>query len=177
MTLAEECRRRGLTVVEGDALAYLLELPDASLGVVTAIHVVEHLPHDVLLQFVAETARVLKPGGLAIFETPNPENVIVGACDFYLDATHQRPLHPEVMRFLAQRSGFAGVQILRHREQRACNPLPLLATGHPLAAHLNPLIDVANVRFFGAPDYAIVCRKAASSGLPIERTVEEPISH
>jgi SAM-dependent methyltransferase len=159
--LAEECRRRGLTVVEGQALEYLLAQPDASLGAVTAIHVLEHLPPDHLARFLAETVRVLKPGGLAVFETPNPENVVVGACTFYIDATHQRPLHPEVLRHLAERSGFAAVQVLYLREQRVRDPLPLLADGHALAPHLNPLIEAANVRFFGAPDFAVVARKAA----------------
>lgn len=160
--LAQECRGRGLTVIDGQALDYLQSLPDASLGAVTAIHVLEHLPFEVLLRFLAQTLRVLKPGGLAIFETPNPENVIVGACTFYLDTTHQRPLHPELLHFLAGQAGFTGLQILRLSEQRGGrDPLPPLPAGHPLTAHLNPLIEAANVRFFGAPDYAIAGRKAA----------------
>jgi O-antigen chain-terminating methyltransferase len=56
---------------------------------------------------------VLRPGGVAIFETPNPENLIVGACNFYYDPTHLRPLPPEPMRFLLEASGFVDVVIER----------------------------------------------------------------
>ena len=49
-------------------------------------------PFEVLLSFIDEVLRVLKPGGVALFETPNPDNVLVGSATFYLDPTHQRPL-------------------------------------------------------------------------------------
>jgi O-antigen chain-terminating methyltransferase len=39
------------------------------------------------------------PGGLLILETPNPENLVVGACTFWYDPTHIRPLPPAMMRF------------------------------------------------------------------------------
>ena len=39
----------------------------------------------------------LQPGGLLIFETPNPTNVNVGASSFYLDPTHLKPLHPQFL--------------------------------------------------------------------------------
>jgi hypothetical protein len=55
---------------------------------------------------------VLTPGGLLLFETPNPTNLTVGARDFYLDPTHCNPLHPETMRFLAERQGLVRVSVL-----------------------------------------------------------------
>ena len=36
-------------------------------------HIIEHLPYRTLIALFDETLRVLKPGGVAIFETPNPE--------------------------------------------------------------------------------------------------------
>jgi SAM-dependent methyltransferase len=41
--MLQACRDIGLKVVEGDALAYLRSLPDASQAVVSAFHVVEHI--------------------------------------------------------------------------------------------------------------------------------------
>ncbi|MEO8508166.1 MAG: methyltransferase domain-containing protein, partial [Betaproteobacteria bacterium] len=72
-----ECRDAGLDVIEADALEYLFGLEDGSLGAVTGMHVVEHLPFERLLFLLDEVLRVLRPGGIAIFETPNPENVNV----------------------------------------------------------------------------------------------------
>ena len=57
------------------------------MGAVTGFHIIEHLPLDVLIKVFDETVRVLKPGGMAIFETPNPRNVLVGSHNFYLDLT------------------------------------------------------------------------------------------
>ena len=56
--------------------------------------------------------RVLRPGGLAIFETPNPENVLVGSNFFYLDPTHHHPLPSELMQFLFESRGFDRVEVL-----------------------------------------------------------------
>ncbi len=80
--MVNECRERGFEVVEADALHYLRELPDNSLGAVTGMHIIEHLPLPTLIALLDESLRVLRPGGLAIFETPNPENLMVGACNF-----------------------------------------------------------------------------------------------
>ena len=48
--MVEVCRARGLEVYEGDALTYLLSLPDESLGGLIAAQVVEHLPPTYLMR-------------------------------------------------------------------------------------------------------------------------------
>ena len=83
--MVKQCEGYGLDVIEGDVIESLRDFPSASLGAVTAFHLIEHLPLNVLVKFLDETARVLKSGGIAIFETPNPENILVGAFTFYLD--------------------------------------------------------------------------------------------
>jgi SAM-dependent methyltransferase len=111
LAMVTESRERGLDVVEMDALAYLRALPDQSCGAVTAFHLIEHLPFPTLIAMVDEIARVLLPGGVTILETPNPQNLLVGACTFYIDPTHRRPVHPETMRFLAEARGLTRVDI------------------------------------------------------------------
>jgi SAM-dependent methyltransferase len=146
--LVEECRERGFDVVEGDLIAYLRTLPDASVGMVTGFHIIEHLPFDVLITLLDETVRVLQPGGLAIFETPNPQNVLVGSCNFYIDPTHRHPLHSQMMQFLAEARGFCHVEILYL---------------HP--SEISPLLETTEVAkrfneyFYGPMDYAIVARR------------------
>jgi len=109
--MIKQCEEYGLDVIEGDVIESLRDFPSASLGAVTAFHLIEHLPLDVLVKFIDETVRVLKPGGVAIFETPNPENIFVGAFTFYLDPTHRRPLPGPMMKFLAEARGLCGVEI------------------------------------------------------------------
>ena len=142
------CRERGLAARHGDALAALRAQPDASLALVSAFHLVEHLPFDLVRELVAEALRALRPGGLLVMETPNPENLTVGATSFYLDPSHLHPLPPGLLGFAAEHAGFARQRIVRLQED------PQLHTGAPLGL-INVLEGVS-------PDYAVVAQKAAA---------------
>lgn len=114
--MVEEARAAGHDVEAGDVIAALRAMEAGSLGAVTGFHIIEHLPFAVLVSLLDEAARVLAPGGAILFETPNPECIVVGAYSFYLDPTHRNPLPPEFVRFLAEARGYSGVRILRQRE-------------------------------------------------------------
>jgi SAM-dependent methyltransferase len=113
--MVDACRELGLDAIAADALAYLRSLPDGSVGAVTAMHIVEHVPFQQVIVMLDEILRVLKPGGVAIFETPNPENVYVGACNFYIDPTHLHPYPPDALRFVFESRGFAEAVVRRLR--------------------------------------------------------------
>lgn len=138
------CLERGLNVVSVDALAHLASLPSSSLLAVTGFHIAEHLPFDRLQSLFAQAFRALVPGGLLILETPNPENLLVGSANFYIDPSHQRPLPSQLLSFMAEHQGFAPVRLLRLQEEER------LAKGG--AASLYDVL--ANV----SPDYAIVAQ-------------------
>jgi SAM-dependent methyltransferase len=110
------CRSRGLTVSRSDAIGYLKQLPTASQMAISAFHLVEHIPFDQLKVLVQEARRVLVPGGLLILETPNPENLTVGTCSFYMDPTHVNPLPPPLLQFLPDHYGYIRSTILRLQE-------------------------------------------------------------
>jgi O-antigen chain-terminating methyltransferase len=110
--MVKQCEEYSLNVIEGDVIESLQDFPSNYFGAVTAFHLIEHFPFDVLVKFLDETVRVLKPGGIAIFETPNPENIFVGACAFYLDPTHRQPLPGQMMKFLAEARGLYEVEIM-----------------------------------------------------------------
>lgn len=104
-----ECTEAGLDVVHDDLLAHLEGLPDASIGAVTLFQVFEHLPFGVLLDTLRQIRRVLVPSGVLIAEIPNSKNLRVGASTFWIDPTHERPLFPDVLLFLASQVGFRSV--------------------------------------------------------------------
>ena len=106
-----QCRERGLSATHGDVIEYLRTLQDATLGAVTGFHIIEHLPLEVLIDLVAETQRVLLPGGIALFESPNCKNLMVGACNFNVDPTHRNPVFPETAAFIFETYGFEQVRL------------------------------------------------------------------
>lgn len=145
--MLQACHERGLPALQGDAIKHLTTLADHSQTVVSAFHVVEHIAFEQLQTLVAEAMRVLKPGGLLIMETPNPENVAVATRNFYLDPTHLKPLPPMLLNFLAEFSGFARVATLRLQE--------------PKDIHTRTDITLTDVLHHVSPDYAVVAQKQA----------------
>jgi len=149
--MIRECRDRGLDVVEADALSYMRSLESASIGAITGIHVIEHLSFEQLVALVDESLRVLVAGGVVAFETPNPENLVVGACGFHADPTHRRPLPPEPIRFLFEARGFVDVEIMR------LHPAPEFQRTR---GESDEWRDRLNELLFGPQDYAVTGRKA-----------------
>ncbi|MFM6025943.1 MAG: class I SAM-dependent methyltransferase, partial [Dolichospermum sp.] len=143
--MIEQCQARGLEVIAGDVIDYLQSLPDNSLGAVTGFHIIEHLPFKMLMRLFSETVRVIQPQGLVIFETPNPDNVLVGSNTFYLDPTHIHPLPSATIKFISENFGLENVQIIR------LHPYPENAkiNGQGVAERFNDY-------FYGPQDYAVV---------------------
>ena len=106
----DDCKSKGLSVVQADLLDALRQTPEHSLGAVTMFQVMEHLPFPVLVETFRLTLRALKPGGVLIAEVPNAKNLRVSAGTFWIDPTHQRPLFPELLQFLARELGFHSVE-------------------------------------------------------------------
>jgi SAM-dependent methyltransferase len=144
------CRELKLEVFEQDALSFLRQLKRDSVGVLTSFHMIEHLDHKILIALLDETLRVLRPGGIAIFETPNPRNVVVGSCNFYLDPTHKRPLPPDLSRYLLEARGFSKVEV---QDLHPCGEEQRVSEG------AQKVRDVLNHLLYSAQDYAVIGRK------------------
>ncbi|MFA5216696.1 class I SAM-dependent methyltransferase [Sulfuricurvum sp.] len=142
------CTQLRLNVEKKDALSALAALPDESRAIISGFHIVEHLPFEVLQRVIQEALRVLKPGGILILETPNPENIVVATSGFYLDPTHVKPIPQELLAFMVEHYGFHRAKILRLQETRE-----LRASSEP---------NLLDVMFGVSPDYAIVAQKGAS---------------
>lgn len=102
-----ECLEAGLKVKQNDLLSFLKNSADASFGAVTLFQVFEHLPFSILVETMREIRRVLVNNGILIAEIPNSKNIRVGSGTFWIDPTHQRPLFPDVLTFLAEQVGFS----------------------------------------------------------------------
>lgn len=158
-TMIERCRLMNLDAIEADVMTYLQSLEDQTLWVITGFHIIEHLAFEVWIELFDEALRVLQPGGLLILETPNPENITVGACNFYVDPTHRNPIFPQTLQFFLEQRGFNTVELLRLSEHRIQDTLSYMGAEHPDSAQLNPLINIAKQYFLAAPDFAVVAHK------------------
>jgi O-antigen chain-terminating methyltransferase len=145
--LVEECRQAGLDVVESDILTYLCTLPNGSLGAVTGFHIVEHLPLEMLLDVFDEVIRVLQPGGVAIFETPNPRNMLVSTLEFYNDPGHHTLVPSPLLQFIAELKGLERITLL------PVHPIP---EGHRVPEQDLEIAKRFNELFYGPQDYALV---------------------
>ncbi|MCL4477966.1 MAG: class I SAM-dependent methyltransferase, partial [Deltaproteobacteria bacterium] len=146
--MVAQAKELGLDVEEADVIEYLKRQKENSLSVITGFHIVEHLPFEILVKLIDESLRVLKTKGMVIFETPNPENLMVGAYSFYTDPTHRNPLPPDTLKFVAEARGFTNVKILRlHRrnEQTSAVSDPL----HELMERMNMEQDYALIGYKG----------------------------
>ena len=143
------CKEKGLDVSCEEVVLWLKAQEENSLSVVTAFHVLEHVAFSLVLSWVTEIYRVLEPGGVIIFETPNPENVLVGSHTFYHDPTHRNPLTPTLMSFLARYVGFARVEIVR------LHPYPDSAR----VSGSDELTERVNGHLCGPQDFGLVAYK------------------
>ena len=161
--VVRECRDKGLDVVHGDLVAFLQEREAGSLGGVFAAQVVEHLPPPVLGALLAQAHRTLRSGGLLVIETPNVASALAFHDVFIRDLTHERPLHPDTLRFLAAAAGFSEVRIQMRNpvsEDVRLRFLPGSAgLAPPVIQVLNENVERLNALLFAPLDYALLARR------------------
>ena len=162
--MVEVCRSRGLEVEASDALSYLTRQPDGSVGGLVAIQVVEHFEPAYLAKFLDTAYAKMRPGAPLILETINPACWMAFFETYIRDLTHQRPLHPDTLRFLVQASGFQNVDVQFRapvgegdKLDRVEEHLPPEIAG--LANAINAHADKLNARLFSSMDYVVVARR------------------
>src|SRR5689334_21094393 len=158
--MVTHCREEGLEVEQADALSHLASLDDDSLGGIFCAHVLEHLSPPALFRLLELAVAKLRAGGVFAAETPNPLS-LVALANFTADLSHDRPLHPATLSFLARQAGFRKVDLRflsepSEAERLRLVPLPdrgdLAPAQDALDANVNRLNDVV----FGPQDYAVL---------------------
>lgn len=144
---------QGLDAQAGDALEWLRAKPANSALAITAFHLMEHLPFALRLALTQECARVLAPGGVLIYETPNPENIWVGTHTFYHDPTHTQPLTPDSLAFLVEYCGLQAQPVLR------LHPYPESAN----VPGDEPVVQRLNGMTCGGQDFAVIAHKPVAA--------------
>jgi len=159
LRMIEHCRAKGLEVELREAVDYLSGLPEDTLGGIFAAQVIEHLASTDLLSLVQEARRVLRPGGVFLVESPNPEALLTFA-EFYLDPTHVRPYHPQLIRWLLEQEGFVDVEIELSVDPDESLPLPPLEAAGITAADFDQAVRNLNTLLYGRLAFAVTAAKA-----------------
>lgn len=157
-----QCRQKGLDIHQQDALEYLYEAEDCSLGGVIMNQVIEHIPFDKLVEIVAMIYAKLMPGAYLIVETINPRSLIVFTEAFFLDPTHDHMLHPFTVRFLFEQFGFRNTQV------QYLSPVELddVSTNNSLNEDVvaNTSMAVTHRLLFAHREYSVIGRKPQFDG-------------
>jgi SAM-dependent methyltransferase len=161
--MVEQCRARGLDVIEGDAVGYLSTLDDGSIGGLFAAQVVEHLRPDALVRFLELAFHKIRPGGRVVLETLNPACWVAFFESYIRDITHAWPLHPETLKYLVLASGFTHADIeyrspvpIQDRLQTIAAPANSDAFVSDLVEAFNANAEKLNARIFTHLDYAVI---------------------
>lgn len=154
----EYCQLQNLPVEQGDALAYLKgqeKVDGIFLG-----QVVEHLSTAQTIELCHIAYDKLEVGGYLIMETPNPTSLAIYTESFYMDPSHNKPIHPKTLQYITEKQGFSEVKILFTESSRLLFDIPKLAEEEEGRAHE---FDLAMERvadmLFGSQDYAIIAKK------------------
>ena len=169
MAMVDLCRSQQLDVEQADALSFLQRQADGEprrgfppfRSWSTSIRRTSS-------RFLDAAFHKMKPGAPLVLETINPACWMAFFETYIRDLTHQRPLHPDTLRYLVEASGFSSVDV-RFRQPvsegdrlETSMPAPSRAV-HPavaaVASAVNDHAEKLNTRLFSSMDYAVIARR------------------
>lgn len=164
--MVEICRQKNLDVTRQDALNALESYEPGSLGGIFAGQLIEHIPSEKVLRWLAAAHNALKPGGVLVFETVNTSSLFALVSHYFKDPTHQLPRHPDTYKFLTEIAGFKNVTVHYRSPVPKDAQLSLPELPEPLSDDLNSLIsgiksviDQLNNLIFAPCDIAVYANK------------------
>jgi 2-polyprenyl-3-methyl-5-hydroxy-6-metoxy-1,4-benzoquinol methylase len=152
------CQDRGLPVIEVDGITYLHSQEDNSLGGLFAAQVIEHLKPYQMIDLIRLAYKKLQPNACILLETINVQALYGYLNYFYMDLSHERPVHPETLKFILEAEGFNNIQILYSSPVEDMAIPPLLINNEE-NCEFNKYIDKLNNLLYGPQDYAVIAYK------------------
>ena len=161
------CQEKGLQAELGDGLSFLERQPDASIGGLIAVQVVEHLSPAYLTAFLAAAFHKMRPGAPLVLETINPSCWMAFFETYIRDLTHQHPLHPDTLKYLVHAAGFSQVDAQFRSPVSTDDRLVAASTpgaaedpglGRVIAA-INDHAEKLNRRLFSFMDYVVLAKR------------------
>lgn len=152
------CQSRNLSVILGDALEVLSTVH--CVDGIFAGQLVEHLTFQQIQALCTLSFEKLTNDGYIILETPNPMSLAIYTHAFYMDPSHNKPVHPLTLQYLLQKCGFRDVQILFLPNSRLPIEIPeLYLPGNSSVDSFNQVMKEVSKALFGSQDYAVIAQK------------------
>ena len=144
-------------ILVGDGLGYL-EKSTEPFGGIFCAQVIEHLGFSNIEKLCSLAFNKLEDGGCLILETPNPMCLSMFTNAFYIDPSHDKPVHPLLMEYLLKSLGFVDIKLLW--PNHSLEQLPHIQSNSiSNIGEVNRSIDRVSHILFGSQDYAVVARK------------------
>lgn len=154
----EMCRLKDLKVAHGDALDFLKA--QEKVGGIFAAQLIEHLSVDQLVTLCELAFEKLEEGGYVILETPNPSSLSIYTKSFYIDPSHNKPVHPFTAQYILQRAGFKNVEILYTDASKVPVVIPPIEMEN--MEEFNYAMKQVENMLFGSQDYAVIAMRQGS---------------
>ncbi|MDE7310209.1 MAG: methyltransferase domain-containing protein [Eubacterium sp.] len=154
----ELCQQKQLCAEQGDAVAFLEQTEETD-GIFAG-QLIEHLPLEQLIRLTELAYEKLKTGAFLILETPNPTSLAIYTNSFYMDPSHNKPVHPLTMKYLLEKAGFQEITVIFTESSRLPVQIPELDIAQAKGiAEFNDAMKKVERSLYGSQDYAIVARK------------------
>lgn len=149
------CKDFGLKAFCDDAINAISKAQN--LGGIFAGQLIEHLKLEEIVELCRSSYNALKEGGCLILETPNPMTLAIYTNSFYVDPSHQKPVHPMTMKYILEKQGFRDVQIVFSESSRMPFSIPAIEGDN--FEEFNKSMKIVENIMFGCQDYAVIAQK------------------
>ncbi|WP_160044146.1 methyltransferase domain-containing protein [Paenibacillus sp. USDA918EY] len=156
--MVEYCQERGFDVSYSDANQYLSKMDGPVYDAIFMSQVIEHLSFKEYYSLLEQIHKCLLPGGFVVIETINVQSVFAMSNWFYMDPTHDKPVHPETLKFVIESIGFDRI------EKKLLSPVsemqvPKLQVEGEEVDNFNRYFENLSNFIYGYQDYAIIAYK------------------
>lgn len=154
----EYCKLKGLNAIKNDAIEYLKKVD--SVDGIFASQLIEHLSTEQLIELCKISYDKLEDGAYLVMETPNPTSLAIYTNAFYIDPSHNKPIHPLTIQYFLEKSGFSNVEIIYTEKSRIPKKIPeLQAEEIKNLDEFNKSMKEIEQMLYGSQDYAVIACK------------------
>ena len=151
----EMCRLKNLKATQADAIEFLKR--QEKVGGIFAAQLIEHMSTAQLVVLCELAYEKLVEGGYVILETPNPRSLSVYTNAFYIDPSHNKPVHPLTLQYIMEKAGFKEIEIVYTKNSRPQISIPPIELEK--MESFNHAMKQVEDMLFGSQDYAIVAKR------------------